>query len=184
VKRAFGHRHGYFPTDRALCLQEPGVDATRFNLVRLRVGDEASVQVLAGARSLREERRKLAGRARLSRHDREGSLARRRKGAFGEINERGSVDQDDCPSRRLHTTSTSGGRPRHATGALKGGGESSQIKSARRQFRRAARVSRRPLSCAQRYRRTDATPQVPRMRRWPSLRSETRTFPRRDDKGP
>jgi hypothetical protein len=53
VKRAFCHRYGYFPTDRALCLQEPGIDAKSFNLVRLRVGDEASVQVLTGAGGLR-----------------------------------------------------------------------------------------------------------------------------------
>ena len=50
VKRAFGQRQGDFPTDCALCFQEPGVDAKRFDLVRLRVGDEASVQVLGGRR--------------------------------------------------------------------------------------------------------------------------------------
>ena len=42
---------------------EPGIDAKRLNLVRLRVGDEASMQVLAGTRGLRQERSKLAGRA-------------------------------------------------------------------------------------------------------------------------
>jgi hypothetical protein len=53
VKRAFGHRHGYLPTDRALCLEEFGVHAKRFDFVGLRINDKASVQVLAGARSLR-----------------------------------------------------------------------------------------------------------------------------------
>jgi hypothetical protein len=84
-KRTFSHCHGYFPADRTLCLQKPRIDAKRFDLARFRIGDEASVQVLGGAGRLRQHGRKLARRARLSRDDREVSLARCRKGAFGEL---------------------------------------------------------------------------------------------------
>ena len=93
MKRAFGHRHGYIPTHRPLGVQESGIDAKRFNLVRLRVGDEASMQMLSGARGLGQERRKLAGRAGLSRHDREISPDCRCKGAFREVCKVESVSQ-------------------------------------------------------------------------------------------
>jgi len=33
VKRALGHRHGYFPTHCTLGLQKPGIDAKRLNLL-------------------------------------------------------------------------------------------------------------------------------------------------------
>src|SRR5262249_30710537 len=51
-------------------------------------------------------------------------------------------------------------------------------------FRRAARMSRRRLWCAQRYRRTAATLLVRRRRQWPNRRSEIRTFHCGDEKQP
>jgi hypothetical protein len=87
AQRALGHRNGHIRRDRALCLEEFGVHAKRFDFVSLRIGDKASVKVLGSAGRLRQERRKLTRCTRFGGHDREVSTAGHCKRAFSEVNE-------------------------------------------------------------------------------------------------
>jgi hypothetical protein len=83
-----------------------GAKPKDFNLVRLGIGDEASVQVLGGAGRLRQECRKLARRAGLRRHDCEVSATGRGKSAFGEVCEVESANRHfqvaPCPPTRMN----------------------------------------------------------------------------------
>jgi hypothetical protein len=81
-QRSFRHRNGDFAANRALALQEVSGHPERFGLVGLGVGDEAAVQTLGRAGSLRKNGGQLSGGTGFSGDDGRVSLRHHFKGTL------------------------------------------------------------------------------------------------------